>query len=226
MQRNTHAHPVLHATILMALVTSASAVAQTPTASAPASQPSAENGTVVEKWVESDNDVSPLRAVARLVDGKIEGECRFFTRSGKLYKVETYRNGVLDGPLTRLYPNGKKYFVADFRKGNLVQTMTWYPNGEVAGLVEYADGRPHGKQITCFPNGRKSVEATRVKGLAQGRRNHYLPDGTLFGVTFWENNRQVGQRVTSQPNQQELREIEKVAGFAECVQANFWADEE
>lgn len=197
------------------------------TAASPGAEKATESdrgpGRLVEEWQESKSEISPLRAVARMVDDKIEGECRFFSKSGKLYKVETYKRGVLHGPLTRYYPNGNVYFVAQFREGTPMGNATWYPDGTPAGRIEFRNGQPNGTQVSYFRNGRKCVEGTRVDGLAQGRRNHYLPDGRLFGVSLWKDDQQVNQNIIDENvTEHDFAEITKVTEFMQLRQADFW----
>lgn len=181
-------------------------------------------GAIVERWLEDPSEYSPLKAVARVVDGKIEGECRFYTSSGALYKIETYRNGVLDGPLTRFFPDGKTYFVAAFRQGTVISTTTWYPTGVMAGCIRHESGEGviRSTQTTYFRNGRKSVEGFMVDGVYQGQRFHYRLNGPVFGITTWADGQQVSQRIVSQPTRVDLSEIEAVGDFMRMQQRDFW----
>ena len=78
---------------------------------------------------------------AHYTDDLLEGERRRFTPEGAPLRVETFRHGVLNGPLVEYHTNGKPSLAAEFKDGKLVGTAKIYnENGLLVGETATAAG--------------------------------------------------------------------------------------
>ncbi len=63
---------------------------------------------------------------AHYKDGLLEGERRRFTPEGVPLRLETFRHGVLNGPLVEYHANGKPSLVAEYKDGRLAGLAAVY----------------------------------------------------------------------------------------------------
>jgi len=115
-----------------------------------------------------------------------------------LISYETYKKGVLNG-----------------------ESVTYYPeSGEIAEVIEYKDGKKHGKLIKYFPDGVLMTKSYYENGQPHGDFIHNHPDGKIQirgkyhkGVQSgnWEYYNEDGIRVTEEEfsKQEEVKEIGK-----------------
>ncbi len=143
--------------------------------------------------------------------GRERGEWRWYFNNGDLHRVENFRKGLEDGPLTEYNSAGKVVLQGDFIDG--LETGPWYiemgdykeegafidgqrhgewihtylRNDEVAYEGEYIDGNAHGKHTWYYPNGKKMLEGKYEMGLKDGDWKRYNEQGIIMlTITYKE----------------------------------------
>ena len=150
----------------------------------------------------------------QLVNGQKQGEWKsFYKLSGKLARVETYRNDTLNGPCLVYWSDGRLYDKVNYRKGVRVDSFihyhsngrpnleTWYDcNGKEQGLFKVyddngavrqvgynKDGYFEGEVQEFYPNGQvKSIEYYKDK-MKQGTWTYYDENGKLLRMERYSN---------------------------------------
>lgn len=101
-------------------------------------------------------------------------------RDGKFYQ----RNHIkpFTGVATEDYPNGKKKSRAEFKDGVLEGKVTkWHNTGEKSSIVIYKNGIRVGKEVHFYPTGNKKLEINyNNKGLPEGICKEYHDDESLL----------------------------------------------
>jgi antitoxin component YwqK of YwqJK toxin-antitoxin module len=72
--------------------------------------------------------------------GKVKDET-FFYRNGKINKIKTWKNGILEGQTITFYPTGEKYIESNYSNGKLNGPYTVFSkSGSVLESFNYDDG--------------------------------------------------------------------------------------
>lgn len=91
-----------------------------------------------------------VRATGKRINGKREGEWRWWFANGKPETLETYKNGLLHGPWAMYYVNG---------------------NIQSKGIARY--GKKEGATLYYFSDGKLEREGNIVNGLYEGQWTYY-----------------------------------------------------
>ena len=128
------------------------------------------NGQKVGTWFEYFNNGSFLpKKTVNYVNGKMNGY-----RGGRLSKMNTYKNGVLEGRQILCYEKGGNLEVSEYKNGARDGLTTWYyENGNKKMTIEYKQGQFDGKQETFYSDGQLKSEATYKNGKMQGKKKTY-----------------------------------------------------
>ncbi|GEA09823.1 toxin-antitoxin system YwqK family antitoxin [Alteromonas sp. KUL49] len=73
------------------------------------------------------------------------------------------------------------------------QVVTYYPNGQLASLDEFADGRRHGIAQKWFRDGVLSFESNYRKGVREGYTQSWWYNGNIRSSTFFEAGKAQGE---------------------------------
>ncbi len=94
------------------------------------------------------------------VDGKLEGEMRYYRRNGMLWRVVNYAGGKLNGNTTEYYEDGNMKGVLPMKDGKLdgVVRTFYQDNGYLEAEIYYANGEMTGRMKIYNPDGSIKVE--------------------------------------------------------------------
>jgi len=133
-----------------------------------------------------------LMKKAHYKDDVLEGQCISWHANGKMASEEYYVNGVLDGEVKKWYDNGQLFQEGQYAKGMMDgQWFIFYPSGALAGKAEYKMGT--GKQVCYEESGYKCLEVPYVDNLKQGREIYYNPNGKITKIVEYEKGKVVSE---------------------------------
>lgn len=90
----------------------------------------------------SSNEKNGLEAVGYLIDGKKEGEWRFF-RKDRLFSIRNYKNGVQHGKETSFeLCSGRVLEEGYYDNGTPVGLWYWFTEGKIVYIRKYENGEP------------------------------------------------------------------------------------
>lgn len=159
-----------------------------------------------------------LKSELRYVDGKLEGDCVWYTATGGLSAKAHYKNDVPDGPYQRWHPNGKMASEENYVDGVLEGEMhKWYDNGQLFQEGQYASGMMDGQWLIYYPSGAlagkadykmgtgkqigyeesgyKCLEVPYVDNVKHGREIYYNPDGRITKIVEYDHGKVVFEDV-------------------------------
>lgn len=117
------------------------------------------------------------------IDGKRDGEWKYYAVNGYLSSTENYKDGVLEGKYTSYHPSGK------------VKSEYTYKEDKLDGLYKY-----------YYINGTLERQGYYVDGQEQGYWYYYQEDGTLSEVDYYLNGEQTGKQVSYSVNGKKYKE--------------------
>jgi antitoxin component YwqK of YwqJK toxin-antitoxin module len=125
-----------------------------------------------------------------LVDGDNEGWQRYFDVDGTPLYSERIENGIMREKV-RYDATGKEYerYVVPAGRTTLRET---YPTGEPLSAVETVNGKPHGKAVYYYANGKISAEGRYVNGERDSTWYTYHPSGVRSSEKQWELGKHTG----------------------------------
>lgn len=150
-----------------------------PTAVEPAPAAPPGEPVIVHTWY--DEAHTKVETEYRTIDGVVDGEIRFFSRSGALIATRNVVRGVRQGPERWYRPDGtlgtEVTWRDDKRNG---PSLDFYPNGKVQIQESYVDDLRDGESRSYNEDGYLVTTCTFAKGVLQGPLRHYFDDGTLM----------------------------------------------
>jgi antitoxin component YwqK of YwqJK toxin-antitoxin module len=146
---------------------------------------------------ESDIHVIQIRGDLAYLPNTDEPFSGTFTKTypGLEQKSEegTYKNGKLDGLLTKWYPNGQKSSEGkykDAKKDGL--WIQWHPNGQKSNEDNHKDGKLNGLWTMWYQNGQKSSEANVKDEKIEGLWASWYSDGKKKTEGAYKNGKPYG----------------------------------
>ena len=120
-------------------------------------------------------------------EGLLDGTCKTYDLAGVLFLEATYKDNMQTGCKT-LYPNGSLQRVDTYRDGKLNgPSKGYYESGKVKFEAVYKDGKLNGPLRGYYESGMLKSELTYNKdGQAIGPFKQYYEHGQLkFETTYW-----------------------------------------
>ncbi len=128
-------------------------------------------------------NLSAFNADGSQKNGQIE---RTAPNGGKV--VETYVNGIKEGPFEMWHPNGQLFQKGTMKDGKLSGSfVAYHDNGKVSAKGNYKNGRKDGDWVIYHPNGEVSQEVTFNEGQEEGVSKFYHANGVYYGLFDMEN---------------------------------------
>lgn len=124
-----------------------------------------------------------LASETKYVNGKLHGECRWYYEDGSDKRIENYKNGILDGKLTRFEqpkPNEKSYKEReiDYKNGLMDgRYISYFDNGNVKTELGYKQGKEHGKIKYFHDNSQLALEGEYKMGVKVGKWQGFYATG-------------------------------------------------
>ncbi len=157
-----------------------------------------------------------LQSELRYENGKLNGECVWYTQNGELMKKAQYQDDVLEGLCTCWHPNGRKASEEHYVNGQLDgEARKWYDNGQLFQEGQYADGMMDGQWFIFYPSGALAGKADYAKGTGKqigyeesgykclevsyvdnekhGKEVYFNPDGRITKVVEYEHGKVVSE---------------------------------
>ena len=122
------------------------------------------------------------------------GEERCYREDGTLLSSCFFANGLLHGPCSFFFPNGKpassSCFVQGKRQG---KSLFWNEEGTLLSMRRFVDNLLEGKQEYYYPNGQLKTEYFCIQGFMDGEVKLYYPDGSLQRTIAIKHGKREGQ---------------------------------
>ena len=100
--------------------------------------------------------------------------------NGRVVALQSYRDGVLDGPSLRWYDDGRPAESRDFRRGNKVGTHRgWWPTGAPRFACTFVDGVSVGTCSDWYASGRLATVHRFANGHEEGLQQGWSDAGAL-----------------------------------------------
>ncbi len=161
-------------------------------------------------------DDGKIKSELRYENGKLNGECVWYTQNGGLMKKAHYKDDVLEGQCVSWHPNGKMASEECYVNGKLDgEAKKWYDNGQLFQEGQYAEGMMDGQWFIFYPSGAlaskadyvmgtgkqtcyeesgyKCLEVPYVDNLKHGKEIYYNPDGRVTKIVEYERGKAVSE---------------------------------
>tara|TARA_X000000368_G_scaffold417437_1_gene413825 strand:- start:131 stop:829 length:699 start_codon:yes stop_codon:yes gene_type:complete len=107
--------------------------------------------------------------------------------SNQVYKVETYKNDILDGPFKSYYENGNLKEEKTYKNGIIDGVSKLYlDNGQLFREKNYKNGIPDGNYKLYHLNGQLDEEGTYKNNKRVGTWKGYYDNGQIFYIENYE----------------------------------------
>jgi antitoxin component YwqK of YwqJK toxin-antitoxin module len=115
-------------------------------------------------------------------NGRREGPARRWYDDGALWILQSFREGILDGPFRELHRNGRTAREGTYAMGRQVGTWRiWFESGGPEEECEFADGVRHGRFVAYWPTGAIRTEGRHCGGSQCGRWKTFDGQGKPVG---------------------------------------------
>ncbi len=133
-----------------------------------------------------------------------------------------------NGPVTKLYDNGKKRFEGQFRDGvPFGKFIYYYKTGQLQAEMNYSDDGIIATSTTYYENGNKMAEGKFINQKKEGKWEYYLneKDNNIISYEHYRNGKLDGEMVTYYPNSMVPAEIVHFKeGFKDGKLLKFFSD--
>lgn len=120
----------------------------------------------------------------------ITGEVRFFYETGEVKQLQTFKNGILNGPRKGWHINGQLRQEGAFEDGKIIGTRrVWYDNGKLRDEGNYKNGKLDGIRKGWWDNGKLKHEYTYNQNKFDGPYRKYTKDGKLEEEKIYKDGR-------------------------------------
>ncbi|MCB1112138.1 MAG: motility associated factor glycosyltransferase family protein [Chlamydiales bacterium] len=133
------------------------------------------------------------------LQGEKQGRALRYYRSGALYSIETYCDGVLEGTQRYFFGEGGLRTLITYKKGRYDgEVILYYRNGQKKRELHYTNGVKHGFERMWNEEGQLKIEVEYDNGQAKGACRLWFDNGTLgkeviydppghvAGAFFWD----------------------------------------
>jgi len=152
----------------------------------------------------------------KVVKGKIEGEYTYFTKEGKIYSKQVFKNGILileksimpsgservysrnkDGILDLISYSADGNKIAHFKENSSGEIegldSVFYESGLIHQINNYQNGELNGISRTFYQNGKLRSEVYVKNGEDEGPYKEYFPNGILSKKGYYLNGKEDGE---------------------------------
>ena len=136
-----------------------------------------DNGVTREYW-----DNGKLKSELRYANGRLNGECLWYDRSGTPQVKANYRDDTLEGPYQRWHLNGQLSEEGWYKHGLRDSICRSYSErGVLTSEDHYTEGKLDGESRKWYDNGQIFQEGQYVDGLMVGSWFFFYPSGAMGG---------------------------------------------
>ena len=154
---------------------------------------SSDTETSIEKSISSNDSISPNKKynkdeiikINKLIYQKtdstlITGELLFYYETGEIQQLQTFKDGILNGPRKGWHINGQLRQEGTFEDGKIIGfRRVWYDNGQLRDEGSYKNGKLDGIRKGWWDNGQLKHEYTYNQNRFDGPYRKYTKDGKL-----------------------------------------------
>ena len=154
---------------------------------------SSDTETSIEKSISSNDSISPNKKynkdeiikINKLIYQKtdstlITGELLFYYETGEIQQLQTFKDGILNGPRKGWHINGQLRQEGTFEDGKIIGfRRVWYDNGQLRDEGSYKNGKLDGIRKGWWDNGQLKHEYTYNQNKFDGPYRKYTKDGKL-----------------------------------------------
>jgi len=109
-----------------------------------------------------------------------------YDEKGRIAKVSFYYEGILNGMMKDIYPNGAVKKTTLYKNGLMDgPTVVYFDNGEIAKTAYYVNDKLEGDLITYYPNGLKESHLFYEKGVLQNEAISWFDDGAVKSKKYY-----------------------------------------
>ena len=124
----------------------------------------------------------------------ITGEVRFFYETGEVKQLQTFKNGILNGPRKVWHINGQLMQEGEFDNGKIIgYRRAWYDNGQLRAEGAYKNGKLEGIRKGWWKNGQLKQEISYVQNRFDGPFKKYTEDGKIKEEKIYKNGKVINQ---------------------------------
>ena len=164
---------------------------------------SSDSETSIEKSISSNDSISPNKKynkdeiikINKLIYQKtdstlITGELLFYYETGEIQQLQTFKDGILNGPRKGWHINGQLRQEGTFENGKIIGTRrVWYDNGKLRDEGSYKNGKLDGIRKGWWDNGKLKHEYTYNQNKFDGPYRKYTKDGKLEEEKIYKDGR-------------------------------------
>ncbi|HEY2580518.1 MAG TPA: hypothetical protein VGI43_01850 [Mucilaginibacter sp.] len=126
------------------------------------------------------------------------------------------KKGTVDGADTLFYPSGKLYQVNGYKSGSLNgNSVTYHLNAKKKFEINYTDGKEDGYYTSFYANGQTEVEGWIKDGQYQGEWAYYDEKGNLTSKSYYLDGELDGYKEDYNPNGKKTLEQKYHRGWLE-----------
>ncbi len=132
------------------------------------------------------NDV--LVEIVPIRDGIVTGVKKLLRGDGGLRGFSSVRNGKMEGPTVRFYPDGTISFFGNYADGKPIGWHYYYhPNGALKRKSHYISGNLSGESMRFYANGNIKILENYRAGKRHGKYCRYDENGRLVEQEVYHN---------------------------------------
>ena len=164
---------------------------------------SSDTETSIEKSITSNDSISPNKKynkdeiikINKLIYQKtdstlITGELLFYYETGEIQQLQTFKDGILNGPRKGWHINGQLRQEGTFEDGKIIGfRRVWYDNGQLRDEGNYKNGKLDGIRKGWWDNGQLKHEYTYNQNKFDGPSRKYTKDGKLEEEKIYKDGR-------------------------------------
>ena len=121
------------------------------------------------------------------LDGRRDGDWKFYDQKGDLSITGNYKNGKRNGVWVEYHEGGEKiHFKQSYEDDKIIDPIfiSYHKTGEIDTKGNYQDGKKHGEWISFFESGKVSLIGKFKNGKQSGMFYCYDVNGIRLQVFF------------------------------------------
>jgi antitoxin component YwqK of YwqJK toxin-antitoxin module len=127
-----------------------------------------------------------LQSTGNFKDGVEEGNWEWYNEENKVTRKGSYKDGLFDGIWLNYYPNGVASDSGNYIKGRMEGFwVSRYENGTISQTGIYLRDRPTGAWAYYYENGNLSTQGSYDKGVPVNRWKFWYANGKLKEEVDW-----------------------------------------
>jgi len=128
------------------------------------------------------------RTLMNFKAGKRNGAFVYYHENGQLKLTGKYVDDLLDSTVNSYFDNGKMKYIHEYAFGVRVgKTITYYKNGNLEQEVSLKNEKPHGLMLTYYEAGNIRLQSNYNEGVRDGQYIRYHLTGLIAEESYFKN---------------------------------------